>query len=130
MGGIRNGVDLRVYVAVRREDIEPAVVVHVEEAGSPAHVRMAGLRDSRGRADVREAIVAVVAVKRVRLVHEFGDEDVEPPGVVVIAEIHPHRTEFLTITAKIRTQQKPDLFEGSIMLVSIHVIGAGVVGDV
>src|SRR5437868_8303002 len=43
--GIGNGIDLRVDVTIGGQNIEPAVIVHVEKAGTPTDKGMAGLRD-------------------------------------------------------------------------------------
>ena len=65
-------------------DVEPAVVVVVEEPGREAAAL--GLRETQRGSDVREAQAAVVAVEPV--FSDVGNVDVQIPVVVVVAEGH------------------------------------------
>ncbi len=67
-------VDLGIDVAVCYEEVEPGVVVHIEEGGAPANVRIAGLADAGGPAYVVKTFRAHVAIEGVGLLLEVRDE--------------------------------------------------------
>ena len=76
-------LDLGVHVAVRHQDVQPAVVVEVEEAHAEAHV-LPGDAEAAPEARVLEA-GAVVPVERRHLLGEVRPDDVQPPVGVVVA---------------------------------------------
>ena len=66
-------VHLGIDVAVDLKQIEPAIVVVVEEAVAPAHKGNRSLRDARLVAHVGKAGVAVVVEEHLVVVAEVGD---------------------------------------------------------
>src|SRR5467141_3760198 len=87
-------VNLRINVAVSNENVEPGVVVHVEESGAPANVRIAGLADAGSPTDVVESLGAHVAIERVGLLLKVRNKEAQTPAVVVIAPVDAHVAEF------------------------------------
>jgi len=83
-------VDLRIDVAIGDEEIEPGIVIHIEEGSAPADVGIAGLTDTGGPAHVVEAFGAQVAIERIGLVLEVGDEEAEAAAVVIVTPINAH----------------------------------------
>src|SRR5258707_1089184 len=86
-------VDLRIDVAIGDEEVEPGVVVHIEEGSAPADVGITGLTDTGGPAHVIETFRAHVAIERIGLVLEMGDEETEMATVVVVAPVDAHIAE-------------------------------------
>ena len=70
-------VHLRVDVAVGREQVEPAVVVVIEEPIAPAHKRNGGLRDAGLVAQIGKAHFAIVMEQHLVVVAEVGNEEVD-----------------------------------------------------
>src|SRR5690606_30091235 len=63
--GLVELVDVVVEVAVRDEEVAPAVVIDVDERRAPAHVRIHALAEPCDHGDVGEADRAVVTIERV-----------------------------------------------------------------
>ena len=74
------------------EKIDPSIVVEIEKPRAPFHVGIAGSSHACFPTDVVKARGAQIVVEAIPLVHEVGDEDVEPAIVIVIAEVHAHRS--------------------------------------
>src|ERR1700683_5141161 len=87
-------------MAVGNENIQPTIVVEVHKAGSPGDIRNAGLGDLRRPAYVLKNSVTQVAIKRLGLIGKRGVDDVEPPVVVVVAEVHSHVALLLPVAAQ------------------------------
>src|SRR5258708_20856419 len=76
-------------VAVGDEDVQPAVVIVIEETTAETKHLDSRCGDSRRITDLRERST-VVAPKMVRLVLKIGDKQAGPTVVVVVAEIDVH----------------------------------------
>ena len=72
------------------EEILPAVVVDIHEAGPPGQVGPTGKSHLRQMADIPEIPAAQVAVEGVVVVRKVSDEDVQQTIVVVVPEIDSH----------------------------------------
>src|SRR5262249_48885174 len=93
-------IDLRIDMAVGNKNVEPSVVVHVEERRSPADVWIAWLADTGGPTDVVEAFLAPVVIERVGLLLKVRNEKAETPAVVVVAPIHAHVAKLHALAAE------------------------------
>ena len=82
--------ELGVEVAIGDEDVEPAVVVAVEEGGAEAEERPHDAVEPGAGGGVGEEPAAVVAVEGVDVLREIGHEEVEVAVVVVVAAVHTH----------------------------------------
>src|SRR5258706_1025896 len=68
-------VDLREDMAVGNKDVEPGIVVHVEEARTPANQAIILLPKAGSPAHILESLGAEILVEPVGLLGEMGDEE-------------------------------------------------------
>ena len=122
-------VHLRIDVSVDNEQIEPAVVVHVEERCSPADQRQARLAKPRRHRHIFESSRSLIAIQSVGLVGKFRDEHGETPAVIVVAPGHAHRTERLAFAVHGNAADHRVVGERAVVIVVIEMIGRRVVGD-
>src|SRR5229473_176504 len=122
-------VDLRIDVAVGDENVEPGVVVHVEESGAPAHVGIAGLADAGSPTDVVETLRTHVAIEGVGLLFEVGDEEAEAAAMVVIAPVDAHVAELHAFAAEGHAGEHAHVGEAAVVIVVVEIVGNGIVGD-
>ena len=122
-------VDGGVDVAVDDEEVEPAIVVVVEEGGTPAEERDGGFGDAGLVADVGEVGVAVVAVEGFVVVGEGGVEEIDEAGVGVVAGGDAHAGGLAAALVEGVAGGEGGVFEGAVALVEVEVVGGGVVGD-
>ena len=116
-------------MAVRDHQVLPAVVVVVEEGGAPADVGKARRRGPRPEGDIAR-IVALIAIKRVVLLGEVGDEDAQPAARVVVGDRHAHPALLGAVLAHGNPHEEPRFLEGPALPVDVEVVGGRVVGDV
>ncbi len=130
VGGVEVGaVDLRVDVAVGDEDVEPAIVVEVDEADAPAEI--AGVEAEAGEVGVVfKGAVAEVEVEGVGVAGEVGLDDVEQAVAVEVADGDAHAGLRLAVGRVGDAGFDGQVFEGAVLLVLIEGGGGGVVGDV
>ncbi len=130
IGGIDVGAfDLGVDVAVGHEDVEPAIVVHVEEAYAPAEE--AGVDAKAGEIGVVvEVAVAEIEVEGVGVAGEVGLDDVEEAVAIEVADGDAHACLGLAVGGVGDAGLDGDIFEGAVLLVLVERGGGGVVGDV
>ena len=118
-----------VDVAVGRDQVEPAVVVGVEEADPEAEDIATGRRQADGGRLVAEEALAEVAEEGGRLVVEVGDRQVEPAVAVEIAASDPHPRLVGARGVARDARGLPGLLEPESAQVAEQVIGSHVVGD-
>src|SRR6476469_6898453 len=68
----RDRIHLWIHMAVGDENIQPTIVVHIEEGGAPTHLEESGLGQLGGIAYVRKTVCSQVAVQSVGLFVEVG----------------------------------------------------------
>ena len=125
VGTVHFGVD----VAVGDEDVEPAVVVHVEEADAPAE--KAGVDAEAGEVGaVVEVEPAQVQVERIGVAGEVGLDDVEEAVAVVVADGDAHAGLRLAVGRVGDAGFDGHIFERAVLLILVEGGGGGVVGDV
>ena len=122
-------IDLGIDVAVRHQNVEPAVVVHVEEADAPAEQPRVDAQ-AAGISAVLEVAVAEVGVERVGVAGEVGLHHVEVAVAVVVADGNAHAGLRLGLGRERRAGFDRDVAEGSVFLVLIERGGRGIVGDI
>ncbi|KXJ04391.1 hypothetical protein AC249_AIPGENE23147, partial [Exaiptasia diaphana] len=115
-------IDLGVDMTVDQEEIQPAVVVHVEERGAPAHISNAHRRGLGAEGGVAEVAPFVIVVERVVFLGKVGDEEAQPTLVAVITHGNAHGALLLAVFAHRDTQQIGHLLEGAVFLVQIEKI--------
>src|SRR6476659_3558682 len=84
-------------MALRNEQILPAVIVKILESGTPAGTAGGQCAQSSFQAYVVKSAAALVAVKAVDLTRQHGDEDVGAAVVVVILKDGAHSREALAV---------------------------------
>src|ERR1017187_4866723 len=90
-------VYLGIDVAIGHEPIEPAIVVIVDEAVTPANKRNCGLRDPGVKADIGEAGFAIIVIENFVVVAKVSDEKVDQPVVFVIACGNAHGGDLASV---------------------------------
>ena len=130
VGGIDIGaVDLRIDVTVGHEDVEPAIVVHVEEAYAPAEETRVDAETGEIGVIV-EVAVAEVEVERIGVTSEVGLDDVEKAVPIEVSDGDAHACLRFAIGGICDAGFDSDIFEGAVLLVLIKGGGSGIVGDV
>ena len=130
VGGVDAGAfNLGVDVAVGHEDVEPPVIVHVEEAYTPAEE--AGVDAEAGEIGVVvEVAVAEVEVEGVGVASKIGFDDVEETVAVEVADGDAHACLGFAVGGVGDAGLDGDIFERAVFLVLIERCGGRVVGDV
>src|SRR5215469_15126713 len=123
-----NRVDLRIDVAIGDENIEPSIIVHIKERGSPSDVRIAGLAYTGGPTDVVEAFLAPVTIERIRLLLEMSDEKAQAAAVVIVPPINAHVAEFHALAAERDAGQHTHIGERPVVIVMVQIVWNGIVG--
>src|SRR6185437_12978269 len=118
-----------VGMAVGNHEIKIAVVVVVEELEPPAAHEFAGGGNSGFTSDVVERLIMFVAVERVELMIEVGDEHVHEAILVEISGVDSHAGPSLAAFAERDTGCESDLLEVLPLLILEQEIGLGIVGD-
>src|SRR5262252_3591122 len=103
-------------MSANKDQIQPAIVVNIEESIAPLHVRHRGQPYARLVGYVVELPVAVVVVERVIFVLEIREVDRRTTLVKVVANRDPHRRLFSSVLADGRARFKADLAELSVTL--------------
>ena len=125
MRAVHFGID----VAVGDHDVEPAVVVHVEEADAPAEI--AGVDADAGEVGaVVEVEAAEVLVEGFGVSGEVGLDDVEEAVAIEVSDGDAHAGLGLAIGRVGDAGFDGHILECAVLLVLVEGGGGGVVGDV
>src|ERR1041385_2329200 len=73
-----------------QEDVQPAIVIGVEELASPRYILQRGFVDPNLRTDDREHAITIVVIEGLDLLGERGDKEIGTPIVVVVPPVYPH----------------------------------------
>src|SRR6266566_865695 len=122
-------IDFRVDVAVRQEQIGPAVVVEIEKRDAPAKV----LRvepESRGEGFVVEGAVAIVVVERGGIVGEIGFEQTEFAVTVVVGNGRAHAGLLAPVVVESGAGDDGNVGERAVVIVVVKNAGGAVAGDI
>ena len=114
-------VHLRVDVAVRDEQVFPAVVVEVNEHDAPAQREVGRRTDAGNVRDVREHPVTIVAVQRVVIVGEVADREVDQTVAVEVADADAHAGLLVSLLVVGHAGQDRRIDEAAVALV--HEVG-------
>ena len=114
-------------MTVNHHQIEPGVVVPIEEGGAPAHKRQAAGGRAGAEGDVDE-ITTFVAVKGVVFLGEIGDVEAFAAAAVVIAHGDPHTALLGAVFGNRDPAREGRFFEGAVFAVQVEKIGVRVVG--
>ena len=123
------GLDRVEHMALRGEDVFPAVEIQVGEADAPArHRRRDGGEPALPR-PVGEETAAFVAVQGVEFLGEVGDQDVRAPIVVVVLEIDAHPREPAAVLVVRDAAPQAAVLEDEAALVAKQLLRLGIVGE-
>src|SRR5205085_642889 len=100
---------------IEHQNVHVAVVIEIYETSAPLYIAITWLTEFRWPGHIREGASAEVPVEVIDLVGVVRDEQVELAVVVVVGEIHSHRSEFLAIPAEGHACQHTDLIEGAVV---------------
>src|SRR5688500_2708714 len=92
IAGAGQRIDLRIDMAIDDKQVEPRIVVEINEARSPSDIRPRNLSNLGRHRDVAEIVVAIIAVESIVFVNEICNEDPKAAGVKVIAHRNSHRS--------------------------------------
>src|SRR5713101_6529785 len=124
-----HAIHLGKNVSIGDEDIGPGVVVHVKEAGAPAHQAIVLLSDAGSPAHVLETLRAEIFVKTVGLLGKMRDEEAEQSAVVEVGEINVHVAELKAFADERQAGEHADVRKGAVVIVVVEVVGNGIIGD-
>src|SRR5579884_3324552 len=85
-----NLVNVILLVAVGEDNIEPAIVIVVEELTAERDIGNAGAADPHLEASVAELSLSVIMIERARFALEGRDQQIEFAVVIVVAPIQAH----------------------------------------
>ena len=111
-------------------DVEPAVVVDVDELHAPPEIRPGGRGDARRVAAIAEHAGRPVLVQRVVVVREVGDDEIGKAVAVVVAGIDAHAGLRPAVAAQRRARDQSLLDERPVFPVSEQQVRHRVVGHV
>ncbi len=116
-------------MAVRHQYVEPAVVIHVEEANSPAKQTSINAEAARV-CPVFKRAVAQIGVKRIGVAGEVGLCDVKIAVAIVVADRDAHAGLRFAFGRESCARLDRDVLESSVFLVLIKRGRARIVRDV
>ena len=112
-------VHLGIDVAVGEEDVEPAVVVEVDEPGAPAEPSRVEAEAAGERPVLAEAVTEV-GVQRRRVAGEVRLDDVEGAVAIVVADADAHAGLRLAVLAVGAAGADADVRERAVVVVAIE----------
>ena len=77
-------------MTIRHDQIQPTVIVIIQEAGAPTKKRKCDLAESGEISHVSEIRIAVIVIKHIRIVREIRDLETDPARVIVITDRNSH----------------------------------------
>ena len=129
---LRSGAHLRRVVddvAVRDGDVEPAVVVVVEERCAEADEWQRREREAALAGRIDEQPPAQIAKQRRRLELVIRHDQIQPAVAVVVAKIGAHARARLAVVGDGNAGKEPPLVESSVAVVAIQRVRQGIVRD-
>ena len=109
------------------EEVQPAVVVEINEVNSPADVLRIDGQAGRG-GQVVEELTLHIAIEDRRIVAEVGEEEVEVAVTVIISHGDAHIGLLLAVAIHRHPGFHGAFREGPIMIVAEQQVGRGVAG--
>src|SRR6185312_338930 len=116
-------------MAIGDKQIEPAVVVEVEEEGPPTHHGKRRGTEPRRQRSVIKVEVAIVAKERVYVVREGGDVERRAAVVEIVAARHSHGSLRTAVLVDGNTAEQADFVEPAVLHILKQVARRGIVGD-
>src|ERR1041384_5292904 len=109
-------------MTVGDEQIDPTVVVIVEEFRSPPDVRQTdGCNFCRIR-NIGKGVWSIAAVQRVVVVVEVRDKQIQLSIMIIVSQRHTHRSLLAPILINGSSRLKPDLLKRAVTVVVIQEV--------
>src|SRR5262245_5653178 len=112
-------VYLWIDVTIRDKQVYPAVIVIVEEFGSPANVETHRSHFSRVR-DVGERIVPVIPIQGIVLIGEVRLEQVQLSVVIEVGNCDAHAPLLAAVAIDGSARNEADLLEGTVSIIVVQ----------
>src|SRR5437870_12379363 len=109
-------------MAVDHKQIDPSVVIIIEEFRAPAHVRKTYRGDFSRVRNVGERTSAVVMIERVIVVVEVSYKQVGLSVMVVVAHRDTHASLFAAVLVDCRPRRKSDLLKRAVSVIVVEEI--------
>src|SRR4029077_2732075 len=116
-------------MALRDQEIFPAVIVVIKETIAPAGVRHGDTANTGKQSGIREGGIAVALIQGVALVGKIRDDHIGPAIIVEIREVDAHAGEGSTVTVDGDAGGKADFFKGTVAPIVKEKFEHGIVGD-
>src|SRR5215470_2740952 len=116
-------------MAVRQNQIGPAIIVIVKEHDTPAQ-KLGIASNSRSVGHVRKRAIPVIVIKSRRVIGKVGLEDVQLSVPVVIRNRCAHASLLTSILVVGYATHDGCIGEGSISIISVENVGCAVAGDI
>src|ERR1019366_1625700 len=120
-------VYLWIDVAVDHEQVEPAIVIEIDEAVAPSDKRNRCLCNAYLIADVGETGVPVVVIHHLVIVAKVGYEKINQPVVFIVAGRNSHRGNFAPILVQRETGDVALIVKRAISFIDVKKVWLGVV---
>ena len=112
---------------VHLEQVEPAVVVVVEEPVAPAHKRNCRLRHAGLVAHIGKARIAVVVIQHLVVVAEVRHEEIDQAVVLVVACGNAHRSDLAAILVQRKARDIALIVERAVTFIDVEKVRLRVV---
>src|SRR5579862_84287 len=123
-------LNLRIDVAVRDEDVRPAIVVVVEKLRAEPQIGIAdGANPGRSR-EVGELPVVIVLIEVVVVVRKIGLEDIGPAVAIVVVGVDAHPGLLVSVGTISQSRLGPNFGEAAFAIVVIKQARRRIVGHV
>ena len=109
------------------KQIQPAVVIEIQESRSPGEKRCRGPGKPRHVGHIRKTSVPVISVERFVIIGKRRREKIDSPCPLVIPNRDPHGRLFAAVIAQGKSRRIALVFKGPVVLVSIKVVRCGII---
>src|SRR6185437_3693158 len=121
-------VHLRIDVSIDDENVEQAVVVEVEEAGSPGQKRDSSVAQPGLIGHIGKISAPVILIESLVIVGKSCGEKIDFAVAVVISDADSHGRLLASIFAERESRSITHIFKRAVMPVAIQEVRRGIVG--
>src|ERR1700730_14313562 len=118
---------LRIYVPIGNEDIQPAIIVVIEESASETEHLACRPRNSGFVTHFVEESFSIVVPKMIRGALKVGDIEIELRVVIVVAQSDAHCSHDRSPRCHGHTGGGADLLESAVVIVAVKRVGTTLV---
>ncbi len=112
-----NGIEV---VALRNQQIFPAIIVEIKKTHAPSGVCQRHPREPRLRTHVSKCAVAFVLIKRITLIGQVRNNNIWPPVVIVVRKIDSHARVGTAVNVHRNFGNQSDFFESSVAFIVVQ----------